>query len=201
MIAAALEPGKGRIPANVAPFPNLGGVADALDFTGYYRPEDLDLDMNALAADNVRFCAANTGNEEQDRNYGETICLTDGTLAQAGANTAVPELQIFVLGNPQLAMMDNLAYQPGTGNWYIQEDGDQLQGNNDLWACMDDGNDDDVLSDSCIRVGTLNDLNAEWTGGVFTNDGKRLFISIQHNVSGKGVVLEITGCNSMARTE
>jgi secreted PhoX family phosphatase len=90
-------------------------------------------------------------------------------------------------------MMDNLAFQRGTGNWLIQEDGDQLTGNNDVWACMDDGQDADLLSDSCIRIATLNDLAAEWTGGVFTSDGKRLLISVQHNVTGTGVVLEITG--------
>lgn len=58
---------------------------------------------------------------------------------------------------------------------------------------MDDGQDADLLSDACIRIGTLNDLNAEWTGGVFTADGTRFFVSVQHNVTGKGVVLEVTG--------
>lgn len=176
-----------------APGANLRALAAANKLTGYYRPEDLALDLAALAAGNVRWCGNNTGNEGDDRNFGETICLTDGTLAQASTPNSVPAVQFLVVGNPQHAMMDNIAYQPGRGTWINQEDGEQLQGNNDLWACMDDGQDDDLLSDSCIRIGTLNDLEAEWTGGVFTADGKRFFVSLQHNVTGKGIVLEVTG--------
>jgi hypothetical protein len=172
---------------------NLRSLAATNKLTGYYRPEDLAFDQVALAAGRVRFCGNNTGNEVDDRQYGDTICVTDGTLAEAATPTSVPAVQYLNVGNPEFAMMDNIAYQPGTGNWVIHEDGDQLLGNNDLWDCMDDGQDDNLLSDSCIRIGTLNDLSAEWTGGVFTADGKRFFVSVQHNVTGKGTVLEITG--------
>src|SRR6266542_3837453 len=55
-------------------------------------PEDLTLDLRALAAGNVRACGNNTGREEA-RYYGETICLTDGTVATATAGTSVPEVQ------------------------------------------------------------------------------------------------------------
>jgi hypothetical protein len=144
---------------------NLSTQAGTLKLAGYYRPEDLDFDLVALADGDVRFCGNNTGNEGTNRNYGETICITDGTLAQAAANTATPEVQFLVLGYPAFAMMDNIAYQPGRGNWVIHEDGDQLQGNNDLYDCLDDGADDNLLSDGCVRIGTLNDLTAEWTGG------------------------------------
>jgi len=43
--------------------------------------------------------------------------------------------------------------------------------NNDLWDCLDDRSDDDTLSDGCIRIGTHNDLDAEWTGGFFDPTG------------------------------
>ncbi len=172
---------------------NLRAAAATLKLTGYYRPEDLAIDKAALAAGRVRWCGNNTGNEVDDRNYGESICLTDGTLAEAGTPASLPEVQILAVGNPEMAMMDNIAYQPGRANWIIHEDGDQLQGNNDLWDCMDDGGDDDLLGDACIRIGTLNDLEAEWTGGLFSADGKRFFVSVQHNVTGKGVILEVTG--------
>jgi secreted PhoX family phosphatase len=114
----------------------------------------------------------------------------------------VPELQFLVIGNPQLSMMDNVAYQPGTGNLVIHEDGEERTGHNDLWDCADDGQDDDLLSDGCIRIATLNDGfgnpggDAEWTGGIFTADGKHFYVSVQHNVSGKGVILDITGWNT-----
>ena len=173
---------------------DLRARATALNLTGYYRPEDLDIDLAAEAAGEVRFCAANTGNEGDDRNWGEIICITDGTIAAALANSATPEVQYFVMGTEQFAMPDNVAYQPHTGNWVFQEDSDQAGGkNNDLWDCLPDGKDDDTLSDGCIRIASLDDLNAEWTGGIFDARGKRFFVSIQHNITGKGVVLEISG--------
>jgi hypothetical protein len=175
---------------------NLRSLTPTLKLTGYYRPEDADIDGAALDGGNVRFCANNTGNEENDQFYGETICIADGTLAQAAANTATPEVQLLVAGHPGLAMPDNMAYQPDRGNWMIQEDADTeylTPHNNDLWDCLPDGQDEDLLSDGCIRIATLNDLTAEWTGGIFDSDGERFWVSVQHNATGKGIVLEITG--------
>jgi secreted PhoX family phosphatase len=184
-----------QVPA--AADPDLRAQAAALKLTGYYRPEDLDLDPVAVAAGKVRWCANNTGNEATDHLWGEMICLSDGTLAEAATNAATPEVQPLVMGTPQLAMMDNLAYQPGRGNWILHEDGDGAEltpaRNNDLWDCLPDGADADQQSDGCIRVATLNDLTAEWTGGVFDATGTHLFVSVQHNVTGQGVVLDITG--------
>jgi len=173
---------------------DLRSAAATLKLTGYYRPEDIDIDQGALAAGKVRFCGNNTGNESQDRNWGEAICVTDGALDQALANAAVPELQLFVVGTPELAMMDNMAFQPGRGNWILHEDGDgpEVGRNNDLWSCLEDGDDADSLSDGCIRIGSLNDLNAEWTGGIFNARGSVFFVSVQHNVTGHGVILAIT---------
>jgi secreted PhoX family phosphatase len=34
---------------------------------------------------------------------------------------------------------------------------------------------------------------AEWTGGIFDASGTRFFVSIQHNVTGTGTILEIDG--------
>jgi hypothetical protein len=183
------------IPIPAASVGNLRTFAAAQSLTGYYRPEDIDIDGTALARGDVRFCGNDTGNESDDRNWGESICVTDGTLAEATAGTAKPEVQLFVVGTPELAMMDNMAYQPGRGNWILHEDGDgpAVGRNNDLWACLDDGVDDDALSDGCVRIATLNDLNAEWTGGFFDASGTRFFVSVQHNVTGHGVILELTG--------
>ncbi len=174
---------------------NLRSFAAGLTLTGFYRPEDADIDPAALSDGQVRFCANNTGNESNDRMWGETICMTDGTLVDATANTGVPELQYLVVGSPDFAMMDNIAYQPGRGNWVILEDGDgpEVGRNNDVWSCVDDGDDADGLSDGCARVGTLNDLNAEWTGGLFDRWGTHFYVSVQHNVTGHGVILDISG--------
>jgi secreted PhoX family phosphatase len=186
--------------------PDLRAFAATNKLTGYYRPEDLNVDHAALADGSaVKVCGANTGNEGEDHNWGEVICISDGSLATATAATATPEVQFFVLGTSQQAMMDNVAYQPGRGNWVFHEDGDTATSghNNDLWDCLPDGTDDDSLSDGCIRIATLNDRpvdapgfnpeGAEWTGGVFDATGKHLYVSVQHNATGHGVVLDITG--------
>jgi secreted PhoX family phosphatase len=174
---------------------NLRAAAASLQLTGYYRPEDIDIDRGALAQGLVHFCGNNTGNESNDHNWGETICVTDGMLEEATQNTATPEVQYFIIGTHDFAMMDNIAYQPGRGNWIVHEDGDgpEIGRNNDLWACLEDGDDPDSLSDGCIRIATLNDLTAEWTGGIFDATGHRFFVSVQHNVTGHGVILEVTG--------
>jgi hypothetical protein len=161
-------------------------------------PAAADPDPRAQAEGRLRWCANNTGNEPDDQLWGEAICLSDGTLAQAGANTATPQVQLFVPGSPALAMPDNLAYQPHRGNWIIHEDAEtvtDLQGphNNDLWDCLPDGADPDLQSDGCIRIATLNDLTAEWTGGIFDAGGRHFYVSVQHNVTGTGVILDITG--------
>jgi len=188
--------------ANAAnPGTRLRTETASLKLSGYYRPEDIDIDLKALANGNVRFCGVNTGNESEDRNWGEVVCFTDGTLEQALANAAIPEAQLFVVGTPEQAMMDNVAYQPKTGNWIFMEDGDgpEIGRNNDMWSCLEDSDDDDGLSDGCVRIATLNDLNAEWTGGIFDATGRRFFVSVQHNVTGHGVILEITGWNHRGR--
>jgi len=178
--------------------PDLRGQAAALKLTGYYRPEDAQIDPAAEARSEVRFCANNTGNEPDDQLWGETICISDGTIAQAAGNTGVPEVRRFVQGSPALAMPDNIAYQPHRGNWIIHEDAETntpLQGphNDDLWDCLPDGADPDLQSDGCVRVATLNDLTAEWTGGIFDASGRHFYVSVQHNISGFGVILDITG--------
>jgi secreted PhoX family phosphatase len=186
--------------SGVAPI-DLRASASTLKLTGYYRPEDLELDRGAYARGIVRMCGDNTGNEFEDHTWGNTTCLTDGSPTTALADTATPEVQYLVIGSANFAMMDNIAYQAGRGNWIIHEDGDisSTRKNNDLWDCFDDGPDVDALSDGCIRIGTLNDLTsnnnegAEWTGGFFDGTGAHFYVSVQHNVTGHGVIIDITG--------
>src|SRR5712691_13315062 len=181
-------------PSNPAVGQNLRVQAATLKLTGFYRPEDLEVDPAALASGRVRFCGNDTGNEDEDHNWGEAVCFTDGTLAQATANLATPEGQFFVMGTSELAMPDNMAFQPGRGTWILHEDGAGPDGgrNIDLWACLEDGGDDDTLSDGCVRAASLNDLNAEWTGGIFDASGRNFYVSVQHNVTGHGVILRIS---------
>jgi hypothetical protein len=185
------------IPLPHAENPNLEAEGLAAGLSGYYRPEDADIDPIALAHGKVRVCSNSTG-DESNHLYGETICITDGTVAQAQANTATPELQPFVFGGTSrgINMPDNIAFQPYTGNAVIHEDAEttfETPHNNDLWDCLPDGPDQDLLSDGCVRIGTLNDLTAEWTGGTFDATGKHFYVSVQHNISGEATILDITG--------
>jgi secreted PhoX family phosphatase len=136
----------------------------------------------------------NTGNET-DKNYGEIICINDGAAAQSTVVTGNPEVQFFALGNSQFAMPDNVAYNPKKNFWVFHEDGDNPANgiNNDIFACRQDGSDFDMLTDGCVRFATLNDLTAESTGGIFDATGSHFYVSIQHNITGHGVVLDITG--------
>ena len=93
-------------------------------------------------------------------------------------------------------MPDNIAFQPHTNNVVLHEDAETtFEGphNNDLWGCLPDGPDQDLLTDGCVRIATLNDLTAEWTGGIFDASGNHFYVSIQHNISGKATILDITG--------
>lgn len=49
---------------------DLRAATATLKLTGYYRPEDLQLDLGALAAGQVVFCGNNTGNQVQDHLWG-----------------------------------------------------------------------------------------------------------------------------------
>jgi secreted PhoX family phosphatase len=176
----------------------LAPLAATVKATGYYRPEDIDIDQKALAAGNVRFCGNNTGRDSAFY-WGETVCITDGTVAASASGSTTPQAQLLVQGSQSINMPDNIAYQPRRGNWIVHEDGStgsQPTGvgpNNDLWSCLEDGADIDTLTDGCLRIGTLNDTTAEWTGGFFDASGRNFYVSVQHNISGYGTILKITG--------
>jgi hypothetical protein len=76
------------VPIPAAADPDLRAQAAALHLTGYYRPEDADIDQAAQAEGRVRFCANNTGNEPDDQLWGEAVCLSDGTLTKPGPTPA-----------------------------------------------------------------------------------------------------------------
>lgn len=50
---------------------------------------------------------------------------------------------MFVLGNPELAMPDNVVYNAKRDFWVFHEDagGVDLGNNDDIWACSQDGAD------------------------------------------------------------
>ena len=99
-------------------------------------------------------------------------------------------------------MPDNIAQQPGTGNWVIHEDSDiaDTHKNNDLWICLPDGADADTLDGCGLRMADDQRSHRqqrrerrEWTGGFWDASGKTFYVSVQHNMTGKGTLLAITG--------
>ena len=154
-------------------------------YTGYYRPEDMDLDPIAWASGEVRACWTNTGNDAAEQ-WGEVLCFTDKPTSAPGFNTGTrPVVTPLIIGSPHLRMPDNLDFQPGTGILYVLMDAttsaeNPAFTNDDVWACLPDGADSDVLSDGCVRVMTLKDGEAEFTGIQFLGDGESFLIHLQH---------------------
>ncbi len=149
--------------------------ADVNGATGYYRPEDLELDPH-FAGEGVRFCFANTGNRGAD-NFGEVLCAVDSAPTSASdARTVV--INRFIEGDDQLNQPDNIAFHPKIpGLLYVIED----NGHGDVWACLPDGDDRDIKSDGCVRMMSLKDGTAEPTGFIFTPDGLQAHVSVQHS--------------------
>jgi secreted PhoX family phosphatase len=139
---------------------------------------------------------------EEAANDGEVLCLEDQPEADA-VSGAVPFVTRFIVGNPQFAMPDNVAFQPYTGRLVVLEDGEVEVRNsdgslrewrgNDIWMCLPDGADDDLLSDGCMRIASLKEPELEPTGFIFDSSGKRAFVNLQHRATGKGALLMISG--------
>ena len=154
---------------------NARDDADAAGATGYYRPEDLHADPT-FEGQGVRFCWTNTGREAAS-NYGEVICGVDEAPLLADPADATVVVNRFVEGDPDFNSLDNLAFQPGSGNVYVIED----HPNGDVFACLPDGNDRDIKTDGCVKILSVRDQSAEPTGFEFTADGGTAIVSIQHS--------------------
>ena len=178
--------------------------------TGYYRPEDMELDPIAAENGAIRLCWTNTGRMtngwnseiENGHNYGEVMCLIDEPQSNA-ATGRVPVVTRFLSGDRDANHFDNIAFQPKTGNMVLLEDGEvevlnadntlkELRGN-DIWMCLHDGADRNVESDGCIRIVSLKDTDAEPTGFIFDASGENAFVNIMHRSTGQGALLKISG--------
>jgi secreted PhoX family phosphatase len=191
-------------------------------FTGYYRPEDMDIDPIAETDDVFRACWANTGRMSHTdssvvENSGvktEIMCLVENPPSTAAPNPVtgtIPTVDRFITGGEERGMFDNVAFQPHTGNLVVLEDNSvtsvkslnplvtELRGN-DLWICLPDGDDDDVLSDGCVRFASIRDTSAEPSGFIFVASGESAYVNIQHRAfndslgeSNHGALIKISG--------
>jgi hypothetical protein len=191
-------------------------------FTGYYRPEDMDVDPIALEDGVFRACWANTGRMSHTdssivENSGvkaEVMCLTEeppSVAAPSPVTGTIPTVERFFAGSEERGMFDNVAFQPHTGNLVVLEDNSvtsvksitppvtELRGN-DLWICLPDGDDDDVQTDGCVRFASIRDTSAEPTGFIFLGSGESAFVNIQHRAANDalgpgnhGALIKISG--------
>jgi Alkaline phosphatase PhoX len=168
------EIGRGKwISVNAA---NARADANANGATGYYRPEDLHPDpvfSDEEFPDAVRFCWTNTGNPDTE-DFAEVVCAVDQEPSLA---TSTVIANRFLEGDHDFNSFDNLDFQPGTGILYVIEDDD----NGEIFACLRDGLDRDIKTDGCIRVLSVKDSSAEPTGFIFSPDGNKAYLSIQHS--------------------
>jgi hypothetical protein len=191
-------------PADPSTFKLAAAAIAAGGYTGFYRPEDMDLDPAAFDRGKRRMCWNNTGNDAEER-WGETLCLTDAPTSDTTfPGGFAPVVEPFVIGNEHLRMPDNLDFQPHTGVLYILMDAttsakDPSRTNDQVWACLPDGEDPDTLSDGCVRVLNSLDGRAEWTGIQFLADGKSFLINHMHRtqhgraVEGTTDMLRVSG--------
>ena len=173
----------------IGPLPTTLDLASAAlaagGYTGYYRPEDMDLDPIAWEKGELRACWPNTGNDAEEL-WGEVLCFTDKPTTDASFATGTrPVVTSFIIGNPHLRMPDNVDFQPKTGILYVLMDATTSAENpsftnDDVWACLPDGADSDTLSDGCVRVMSNKDGSSEFTGIQFLGDGKSFLIHLQH---------------------
>jgi hypothetical protein len=191
-------------------------------FTGYYRPEDMDIDPIARENGVFRACWANTGRMSHTdssivENSGvkaEIMCLVENPPSAFAPNPVtgtIPTVDRFLAGSEERGMFDNVAFQPHTGNLVVLEDNSvtsvkslnptvtELRGN-DLWICLPDGKDDDVLSDGCVRFASIRDTSAEPTGFIFDASGESAYVNIQHRAyndalgpGNHGALIKISG--------
>jgi secreted PhoX family phosphatase len=191
-------------------------------FTGYYRPEDMDIDPIAAEDGVFRACWANTGRMSHTdsslvENSGvkaEIMCLVENPPSTAAPNPvtgSIPTVDRFVAGSEERGMFDNVAFQPHTGNLVILEDNsvDSVKSlnplvtekrGNDLWICLPDGDDDDVLTDGCVRFASIRDTSAEPSGFKFIGSGESGYLSVQHRAindshgpTNHGALVKISG--------
>ena len=157
--------------------PNARTDAHKSGATGYYRPEDLELDpMYKDSIGGVRLCWMDTQNRGAQM-YGELVCAVDNAPMTASSSQRTVVVNRLLEGDMDMNAHDNIEFQPLTGNVYVIED----NANGDIFACLPDGTDRDIKSDGCIKILSVKDSSAEPTGFKFTSDGRTAYLSIQHS--------------------
>ena len=159
---------------------DASAAADAVNATGYGRPEDVEMAFG------------HRGNVKDDRFYvaitseHRVLAVDLGKDRKDGASTAhVSEyVRAGVNAPADFEMPDNLALDR-SGNLYITEDpggsfaGGKRKGD-DIWVAAPAVGGETAPSASVVRFASLTDCDAEPTGIYFDLNRNRLFVNVQH---------------------
>ena len=122
--------------------------------TGYYRPEDIDLDPIA-ATDGLRGCARRH-RQRPGAHWGGTMCLTDTATTDRRFQEAISPSSSRPSSATRTSVPDNLDFRrrPAicTSSSTRPRPPDAAYTNDQVSACLPDGADPDLLSAGCVRV-------------------------------------------------
>jgi hypothetical protein len=159
---------------------DAGLAADAVEGTGYGRPEDVEIATssgNSQGGANVLYVAITSEHR---------VLAIDLREPKGGDDHGTAFVANYVARGlnttSEFIMPDNLALDH-SGNLYITEDpgGNTASGKrgDDIWVATPGAGNASAAA-SVVRFATLTDCEAEPTGLYFDLKGQRLFVNIQH---------------------
>ena len=172
-------------------------------FTGYYRPEDMDIDPIAAENGVFRACWANTGRmshtdsslvensgvESEDHVPGRESAERRRARAADRAPSRRSSASSPAARNAACSTTSRSSRTPAISSSSKTDSVNSVKSlnplrtelrGNDLWICLPDGDDDDALTDGCVRFASIRDTSAEPTGFIFLGSGEEAFVNIQH---------------------
>jgi hypothetical protein len=165
---------------------NAEEAAKAAGATGYCRPEDLERIGStmyvALTCEDVNDASNRSG-------AGAVLAITLNGAPRVsyfvahGENVGFEDRGAGITG---FKSPDNLAHGPDGKLWIVEDNVPS-----DIWVAEAD-NDGDGYSDGVHLFASLKDEGAEGTGIYFGKDPHKLFVNIQHSVTGNDKTMAIT---------
>lgn len=174
----ALDMNQVQISARVA--------AKAVGATSFCRPEDLERIRTTLYA---ALTCEDVTNPTNTNGAGAVLSISLGEVPMVkyfvahGVNVGYENKATGVTG---FKSPDNLADGPDGKLWIVEDNVPS-----DIWVAEPD-TDGDGYSDGVLLFASLQDADAEGTGIYFGKDPQKLFVNIQHSITGNDKTMVIT---------